>query len=367
MFASCNFKYLIKFRRASKMLSYKRYTVFAIVFVMVLFLLQTNVFAQKKCIFFSTQAPEEDRDKPLVTKLSETYTVEVYSIDDLGGWVDSTLLHEYDFAFVSESIASARGGGLKGGPIPVFNMELWGSKWDIMGWVPYNWNPDYYGTTGDTENKVMIMDGSHPLAAGFFTGAEVEIVTPIAGSGALTYSVPQIEIIQIGVLSADPNKTIVFGVEAGTVLYNDVNTIDGSLVSENRIACVGVMAGLNGNITDDGWKLIHAGIDWITEGGASAVESESNLTPSEFRLEQNYPNPFNPSTSIRFTLKEAGNVTLKVFDLLGNEVATLIDGDYKSIGSHTVNFDAHNLTSGVYFYKLESGNFSAIKKMSLVK
>lgn len=350
------------------MSSYKKYSVYAILIIMAFFVLQTNAFAQKKCIFFSTQSPEEDRDTPLVTKLSETFTVDVYSIDDVGGWVDSTLLHEYDFAFVSESIGSVRADGLKGAPIPLFITELWASQWNVMGWVPYNWENDYYGTTEEDQNKVMIVDGSHPLAAGFFTGAEVEVVTPIAGSGPLTYSVPGIEIIQIATLAADANKTVVFGVEAGTVLYNNVNVMDGSYVSENRTAAVGIMAGFNGNITDDGWKLIHAGIEWITEGGNVGVESQSNnLKPSEYSLEQNYPNPFNPSTSIRFTMKEAGNVKLKVFDLLGNEAATVIDGEYKSVGSHTVNFDAHNLTSGVYFYKLEAGSFSEIKKMSLVK
>lgn len=349
------------------MSDYKKYFVFAILIITVLFVLQTNVFAQKKCIFFSTQAPEEDRDTPLVTKLSETFTVDVYSIDDVGGWVDSTLLHEYDFAFVSESIASVRADGLKGAPIPLFITELWASQWNVMGWVPYNWENDYYGTTEEDQNKVTIVDGEHLLAAGFSTGTEVEIVTPIAGSGPLTYSVPGIEIIQIATLSADPNKTVVFGVEAGTVLYNNVNVKDGSYVSENRTAAVGIMAGFNGNITDDGWKLIHAGIEWILEP-TSAVEGDNNsIKPEEYSLMQNYPNPFNALTSIKFNLKEEGNVTIKIYDLLGNEVATLLDDKYITEGLHSVDFDAHDLVSGVYFYRLDSEKFSAVKKMLFVK
>jgi len=345
----------------------QKYFVTAILIFMVIMMLQINVFAQKKCIFFSTQSPEEDRDTPLVTKLSEKYTVEVFSIDDLGGWVDTTKLKEYDFAFVSESIPSARGGGLKGAPIPLFMMELWGSKWDIMGWVPYNWNPDYYGTTEEDQNKITIVNDQHPLAAGFSFGTEIELISPlIPGSGPLTYSLPQIDFIQIATLSADPLKSIVFGIEKGTALFNNVNVNDGSLLTKNRVAAVGVMAGFYANITDDGWKLIDAGIQWIT-GTTSAIEENNNVNPFNYSLEQNYPNPFNPTTLIKFTLAKDEKVTLKVFNLLGVEVATLLDGKNISKGNHSVNFDAKDLVSGVYFYKLNTEKFTATKKMTLVK
>jgi hypothetical protein len=330
--------------------------------------LHGSVFAQKKCIFFSTQAPEEDRDTPLVEKLSETFTVDVYSIDDVGGWVDSTLMHEYDFAFLSESIPSARAGGLKGAPIPLFITELWASQWNLMGWVPYNWDPDYYGTTEEDQNKVTIVNADHPLAAGFDYGTEIEIATLMAGNGPLTYSIPGIEFIQIATLSADPNKTVVLGVEAGTVLYNNVNVIDGSYVSENRVAAVGIMAGFNDKITDDGWKLIHAGIEWVLDTGGVGVESVGNaMNPDGYALDQNYPNPFNPSTSISFVLKDAGEVTLTVYDLLGKEIEILLDKEYRSKGNHIVNFDANNLASGVYLYKMECEHFTAIRKMLLVR
>jgi glucose/arabinose dehydrogenase len=88
--------------------------------------------------------------------------------------------------------------------------------------------------------------------------------------------------------------------------------------------------------------------------------------PVRFLLEQNYPNPFNPKTTINFQLPKAGLVTLKVYDVLGNEVLTLID-DQKSAGSYTVDFNAEQLTSGIYFYKLTSGNFNSTKKMILMR
>jgi hypothetical protein len=86
----------------------------------------------------------------------------------------------------------------------------------------------------------------------------------------------------------------------------------------------------------------------------------------DYRLEQNYPNPFNPSTMLSFALPQSGLTTLKVYNILGQEVATLLNGFEKS-GVHQVLFDAATLSSGVYFYKLQSGNFVQSKKMVLLK
>lgn len=88
--------------------------------------------------------------------------------------------------------------------------------------------------------------------------------------------------------------------------------------------------------------------------------------PAAFELNQNYPNPFNPSTKISFGLPKDGNVTLKIYDFLGKEVATLVN-EYKNAGYYTVDFNASNLTSGVYFYKMESNGQFKVMKMSLVK
>jgi hypothetical protein len=95
------------------------------------------------------------------------------------------------------------------------------------------------------------------------------------------------------------------------------------------------------------------------------------VAPAEFGLAQNYPNPFNPSTAINFSLAADANVSLKVFNLIGEEVALLVNTNM-SAGSHTVNFDASSLNSGVYFYRLEANSvdgsaFSSVKKMILTK
>jgi len=107
------------------------------------------------------------------------------------------------------------------------------------------------------------------------------------------------------------------------------------------------------------------------------VENENNLVVDEFRLYQNYPNPFNPSTKIKYRIplsppllkgeSEAGGfITLKVYDVLGSEVAILINEE-KPTGSYEVEFNASSLPSGVYFYQLRAGNFIETKKMLLLK
>ncbi len=98
----------------------------------------------------------------------------------------------------------------------------------------------------------------------------------------------------------------------------------------------------------------------------TSVNEKHNVIPNEYSLYQNYPNPFNPSTTITYELPKASFVTLKVFDMLGREIKSLVNG-YKSQGKYSVNFNASNLASGVYFYKIESGEYSSIKKMLLLK
>jgi hypothetical protein len=98
-----------------------------------------------------------------------------------------------------------------------------------------------------------------------------------------------------------------------------------------------------------------------------AVAEHPTLKPGQFALYQNYPNPFNPTTTIQFDLAGASVVTLKVFDVLGREVATLFDKAHLSAGVQMTNFDASTLTSGVYFYRLETPTLSQTRKMVVMK
>lgn len=95
-------------------------------------------------------------------------------------------------------------------------------------------------------------------------------------------------------------------------------------------------------------------------------EDNNNSNIKTFSLCQNYPNPFNPTTKISYSIKEGGLVTLKVYDVLGNEVVDLVNGQ-KEAGTYEVEFNAANLPSGIYFYKLQSGKFTAVNKMILMR
>ena len=100
-------------------------------------------------------------------------------------------------------------------------------------------------------------------------------------------------------------------------------------------------------------------------GAVTAVGNNNNLVNS-YKLSQNYPNPFNPTTTIKYTIASRENVTLKVYDILGNEVATLLNSTQEA-GEHQINFDATKLASGVYIYKIKAGSFVQSKKMMLLK
>ena len=120
----------------------------------------------------------------------------------------------------------------------------------------------------------------------------------------------------------------------------------------------------DGYVTEDGWYVDDINLIAYEFVPTDAEPLAANIT--SYSLEQNYPNPFNPSTEIEFKVPQAGLVSLRVFDLLGKEIVTLIN-EHKSVGAYKVSFDASRLPSGVYFYTLQAGNFVSTKKMVLLK
>lgn len=127
-----------------------------------------------------------------------------------------------------------------------------------------------------------------------------------------------------------------------------------SVVEMNTTSAAFAYAGANGT------NVYFNNEDWTVD------VNEEEGTPENYSLEQNYPNPFNPSTTIKFRIPEGSYVSLKVYNVLGKEIATLVSEEMNA-GTYEVNFDASNLSSGVYFYKIESGNFVKTNKMILMK
>ncbi|MDR9388308.1 MAG: T9SS type A sorting domain-containing protein, partial [Balneolaceae bacterium] len=114
-----------------------------------------------------------------------------------------------------------------------------------------------------------------------------------------------------------------------------------------------------------GWSAL-ADYGFTSDEVGTSIEDWETSVPSAYTLEQNYPNPFNPTTNIKFALPNAADVKLEVFNVLGQRVGTLVNGQMNA-GYHTVTFDATNLSSGVYIYRISAGQYSQVKRMMLIK
>ena len=122
----------------------------------------------------------------------------------------------------------------------------------------------------------------------------------------------------------------------------------------------------DGNLTSGKYLYRLKQIDFDGSFEYSNIVEVDIEVPSKFELSQNYPNPFNPGTTISYSLPKAGHVSLKVYNALGQEVVTLVNG-IKELGVHKIDFNAAGLNSGIYFYKLEAGDINQVKKMTLIK
>jgi hypothetical protein len=146
----------------------------------------------------------------------------------------------------------------------------------------------------------------------------------------------------------------------------EINDRDAKTASDFRDGMLCYCPLNDDNSYQDMWHWTYT---WIGNKWVSSVEQTSSI-PSSYELSQNYPNPFNPTTQIRYRLEKPGLVSLKVYDVLGREVTTLVN-TYQEAGSYTVTFNTaetgQSLSSGVYFYRLESGRFVANNRMLLLK
>ncbi|HEX2869342.1 MAG TPA: T9SS type A sorting domain-containing protein [Ignavibacteriales bacterium] len=173
---------------------------------------------------------------------------------------------------------------------------------------------------------------------------------------------------------AASGKNASIWVEAGndsTILFIDADTdIDGTDEVKWPANITGVISQYTSSATaNDGYELLPRSVkDFDVVNGVE----EGAKVPASYALSQNYPNPFNPSTTITFDLKSNANVTLKIYSVLGQEVLTLVNGGLMPAGHKTMTFNASNLPSGMYIYRLEArgidgSNFTGVKKMMLLK
>ncbi len=243
--------------------------------------------------------------------------------------------------------------GLSGGELP--------SNAGITSIAVARFNPDgtsdpTFGTNGTARINPTGPDSSY--TAGYSVAIQSDGKIVVAGRGG--YFGPAFAVARF-----DSNGTVdqTFGSD-GIALADSFETDDAEDVA-NSVA-----------IQSDG-KIVAAGYSTGNAGGevfavarflpsnVTAIK-EINSTPKSFALYQNYPNPFNPTTAITYQLSANSHVTLKVYDILGREVATLVN-QKEIAGSHSVTFDGSRLASGVYFYRLVAGSYTATKKLILIK
>ena len=136
--------------------------------------------------------------------------------------------------------------------------------------------------------------------------------------------------------------------------------------SENQSYNTGVWQNGSCGGSNSEWLHCNGSIGYGNVPKQTAAGATPETIPSDYALEQNYPNPFNPETKISYTLKDAAEVKLEVFDITGRLVATLANG-LQSAGRHEATFDAQGLESGIYFYRLHAGSFAQTKRLLLVK
>lgn len=177
-----------------------------------------------------------------------------------------------------------------------------------------------------------------------FGPAAVQLASGESISATLTQNVPPVDpatFTYIGRVGAFPST--VTASDSFTFTVSNSPTVASTSMSE----------------TVDDWTVTVAGDAFVTV-------SETESVPEEFTLQQNYPNPFNPTTQIAFSLPTESHVSLKVYNQLGQEVMTLLNSE-RSAGQHTVQFDATDLPSGVYFYRLQAEDFNQVRRMTLVR
>ncbi|MDG7000396.1 MAG: T9SS type A sorting domain-containing protein [Nitrososphaerota archaeon] len=180
----------------------------------------------------------------------------------------------------------------------------------------------------------------------------------------------------INVPSNDQYKATMYSTASGNMVFEVTTAVNDSTLHSVSTDTMSISNKSVGTFDDNNPSVVTVdyngdGKDIVTYNTdttsiMTALKSVAAVIPSRYSLSQNFPNPFNPTTAILFDLPKAGQVTLKIYDVLGRNVATIVDG-YKAAGSHQVTFDATKLASGVYFYRLEAGTYHDVKKLLLLK
>jgi len=165
-------------------------------------------------------------------------------------------------------------------------------------------------------------------------------------------------------LSGGAKASNIFWQVAGQVTLGTTVAMEGIILCKTLIA-MSTGATLNGRALAQTAVTLDANII-TTPDAINSIGTDAQQTPAQFTLGQNFPNPFNPETNINYSIAKEGHVKLTVFNAIGNKVATILN-EYKPDGNYSIQLNGINLASGIYLYRLESGNYSVAKKFILMK
>jgi hypothetical protein len=228
-------------------------------------------------------------------------------------------------------------------------------------------SPDYTELYGGDVTGQTLTPGLYKWSTGVLVSAGGVTISGTASDVWIFQIAQNIELANgaIVTLSGGAKASNIFWQVAGQVTIGTTAAMKGIILCQTAIV-MSTGATLNGRALAQTAVTLDAST--VTSPVVTAVEIGSS--PQTFVLLQNYPNPFNPSTKIQYSIDKAAQVSLKVYNLLGFEVATLVNGR-QEVGSYTVTFNTNQgtlgLSSGVYFYRLEAGSFVSTRKLILIR
>jgi photosystem II stability/assembly factor-like uncharacterized protein len=223
-----------------------------------------------------------------------------------------------------------------------------------------NW---LYGATTGTVNQYSVaFNGGGGIG---FAGQTVAVKSTNGGANWAAFTVPG-----TGTIYGFSNilNEFWYGASTSIIYYSSDNGATFASQYSNPVTTAlyqSLSFALTGN-TIRGWAVTASGLISRYNETVTGITHNENEVPSSYSLSQNYPNPFNPSTKITYQLPKSENVRVTVFDLLGREVAVLVN-EFKTAGTYNIEFNASQLSSGVYLYRIDAGEFKDVKKMVLVK
>jgi hypothetical protein len=207
----------------------------------------------------------------------------------------------------------------------------------------------------------------HSTDGGISWGLDTRVTNNIASTYSPSVSVSGSGVHVVWYVNRDGNFEIYYNhsTDGGTSWGANIRLTNNSAVSAKPFVSV------SGSAVHVVWMDLRDGNYEIyykrnPTGNVTGIENSNSEMPKEFLLEQNYPNPFNPATTIKYSIIKEGNVKLTVYNALGNKVVTIVN-ENKPVGNYSIQFNGSNLASGIYFYKLESGGYTDIKKFVLMK